>query len=325
MEAADVKDLPPSNRQSAIGNRQFPQSQIANRKSQISRKLVIFASDIKLHHTVFALPFALLSTFLAANGMPAVGKLILILVCMVTARTMAMAANRLLDAKFDLLNPRTARRAIPSGALSVKFVVAIVVICIAGFIASTALFQVVYHNPLPLILSVPVLLFLGAYPFLKRFTRLCHYYLGAALGLAPVCAWIAIRGDLELPPILISAGVLLWTAGFDIIYACQDYEVDVRHGLHSVPSKLGIARALWMSRITHVLSVLAMIGVGLSTPHLGSLYFTGVGLAVLLLIVEHSLVRANDLSKVSLAFFTMNGMISVALGTLGIIDVFMRR
>jgi len=325
MENADVEHFPHSIRQSGIGNRQSPQSQIVNRKSQIPQRLAIFAVDIKLHHTVFALPFALLSTFLAANGMPATGKLILILICMVTARTMAMAANRLLDAKYDLLNPRTARRAIPSGALSAKFVAGIVVLCAAVFIAATAMFQVVYHNWLPLFFAVPVLLFLGAYPLLKRFTRLCHYYLGAALALAPVCAWIAIKGDIELPPVLMSLGVMLWTAGFDIIYACQDYEVDVQHGLHSVPSKLGISRALWVSRATHLLSVLAMIGVGLSTPHLGTLYFIGVGLAMMLLIVEHSLVRANDLSKVNLAFFTMNGVISVALGTLGIIDVFMRR
>jgi len=301
------------------------QSQIANRKSQILPRLAIFASDIKIHHTVFALPFALLSAFLAANGMPPAGKLLLILICMVTARTMAMAANRLLDAKFDVLNPRTARRAIPSGALSTTFVALIIALCAAAFICATAMFQVIYHNPLPLIFAVPVLLFLGAYPLLKRFTRLCHYYLGAALALAPICAWIAIKGDIELPPLLMSLGVLLWTAGFDIIYACQDYEVDVQQGLHSVPSKHGIARALWVARVTHFFSVCAMIGVGLSTTHLGMLYFAGVGLAVILLIAEHSLVRGDDLSKVNLAFFTMNGIISIALGSLGIIDVLTRR
>jgi 4-hydroxybenzoate polyprenyltransferase len=187
------------------------------------------------------------------------------------------------------------------------------------------LFWIVYHNPLPLICSVPVLLFLSAYPLLKRFTRLCHYYLGAALALAPVCAWIAIKGDVELPPMLMFASVLLWTAGFDIIYACQDYQVDVQYGLHSVPSKLGIAKALWVARLTHVLSAAAMIAIGFSTPHLGILYFVGVAIAITLLVVEHGLVGANDLSKVGLAFFTMNGIISVALGTLGIIDVFLHR
>jgi 4-hydroxybenzoate polyprenyltransferase len=299
-------------------------SAIGNRQSAFPHKLAVFAGDIKIHHTVFALPFALLSTFLAANGMPPAGKLLLILICMVTARTVAMASNRLLDARLDSLNPRTARRAIPSGALSPTFFGVIVAVCVAGFIGATALFQIWYRNPWPLILSVPVLAFLSGYPFLKRFTRLCHYYLGAALALAPVCAWIAIKGDVELPPVLMAIGVLLWTAGFDIIYACQDYEVDVQSGLHSVPSKLGIGRALWIARFTHLLSIAATVAVGLSTRHLGTFYFIGVGLASLLLVIEHSLVRENDLSKVGLAFFTVNGIISLAVGTLGIIDVFVQ-
>jgi 4-hydroxybenzoate polyprenyltransferase len=169
------------------------------------------------------------------------------------------------------------------------------------------------------------LLFVSGYPLLKRFTRLCHYYLGAALALAPVCAWIAIRGDLQLPPLLMAAAVLCWTAGFDILYACQDYDVDMRCGLHSVPSKLGIGPALWVARLTHVASVAAMMAVGFSTPRLGTLYLVGVALAVVLLAVEHALVREDDLSKLGLAFFGMNGIISVAIGTLGIVDVLMRR
>lgn len=295
------------------------------RHSAFLGKLSVFAADIKIHHTVFALPWALLATFLAAGGVPPAGKLLLILVCMVTARTVAMAANRLLDAKLDAINPRTARRAIPSGALSVTFVVGIVVICAALFVGATAMFEIFYRNPLPLLLSLPVLLFVSAYPLLKRFTRLCHYYLGAALALAPVCAWIAIRGGLQLPPLLMAAAVLCWTAGFDILYACQDYAIDVQFGLHSVPSKLGIRRALWVARITHVASVAAMVAVGFSTPRLGPFYFAGVALAFGLLVIEHALVRENDLSKLGLAFFGMNGIISVALGTLGIIDVIVRR
>lgn len=287
--------------------------------------LFAFADDIKIHHTVFAMPFALLATFLAAGGMPRLGVLLLILVCMVTARTVAMSANRLLDAKLDAANPRTARRAIPGGRLSVGFFAVAAVICAATFMLTTAGFWFFYHNPWPLILSLPVLLFVSAYPLLKRFTRMCHYYLGAALALAPVCAWVAVKGTIELPPLLMAAAVVCWTAGFDIIYACQDYAVDVRCGLFSVPSKLGIARALWVARITHLASVVALIALGLSTPRLGVLYFGGVGLAVLLLVVEHSLVKENDLSKVGLSFFTINGIISLALGTLGILDVFLRR
>lgn len=289
----------------------------------VHQKLAAFARDIKISHTLFALPFAILSTFLAAGGMPRGGQLILILICMVTARTLAMASNRLLDAKLDAKNPRTARRAIPGGALARSFFLAAIAICAAAFIAATWGFLLLYQNPWPLRLSVPVLLFLAAYPFLKRFTRLCHYYLGAALALAPVCAWLAIRGSMAATPFWMAGAVLCWTAGFDIIYACQDVESDRVCGVFSVPARIGIGPALWVSRFTHIVSVGMLIALGRSTPVLGSAYFVGVAMACVLLIVEHSLVRPHDLSKVGLAFFTVNGIISVLLGTLGIIDVFL--
>ena len=289
----------------------------------LAGRLNVFARDIKLSHSVFALPFALLSTFLAARGLPHVGQLALILLCMVTARTVAMASNRLLDAELDRRNPRTARRAIPSGALSPTFVTAALVACAIAFVAATSLFGFLYANWLPRILSVPVLAFVAAYPLLKRFTQWCHYYLGAALALAPVCAWIAITGRVDPPPLFMAAAVLCWTAGFDIIYACQDFACDVEQGLFSVPARLGIARALWVSRVTHVVALAMLVALGqFASPPLGVLYFVGVGCCAALLVVEHSLVRANDLSKVGLAFFTVNGIISVLLGTLGIIDVF---
>jgi 4-hydroxybenzoate polyprenyltransferase len=294
--------------------------------STLFASLRVFAGDIKIAHTVFALPFALLSTFLAAanqpHHLPRPGQVLLILFCMFTARTIAMSVNRLLDATLDAKNPRTARRAIPSGALSKGFYWTTVAVCAIGFIAATAGFAIVYHNRWPLLLSVPVLLFLSAYPLLKRFTRLCHYYLGAALALAPVCAWIAIRGDVAWPPVLMGGAVLCWTAGFDIIYACQDYASDLACGVFSVPAKLGIAPALWVSRFTHVASAALLVLTGLSaSPPLGMGYFVGVGIAIVLLVVEHALVRPDDLSKVTLAFFTVNGIISVLLGTLGIADV----
>jgi len=287
--------------------------------------LQTLARDIKLSHSIFALPWAVFAAFLAARGRPLIGQLALIVLCMVTARTVAMTANRLLDARLDAQNPRTARRAIPSGALSPAFALTALTCCALLFIASTALFLPLYHNRWPLILSIPLLLFLVAYPLLKKFTRLCHYYLGAALGLAPVCAWIAIRGDLTLTPLLMGGAVLLWTAGFDIIYACQDYAVDVASGLFSVPSKLGIGPALWVSRITHLACIALLIATGFSaTPPLGPLYFTGVGIAIVLMAVEHSIVKADDLSKVNVAFFTVNGVISVVLGALGIADILWR-
>jgi 4-hydroxybenzoate polyprenyltransferase len=284
-------------------------------------RLSVFARDIKLSHTIFAMPFALLSTFIAANGLPKWGQLALILICMVAARAVAMASNRLLDAELDAKNPRTACRAIPSGTLSRTFVTAVLSLCAIAFIAATSLFGVFYRNWLPLILSVPVLLFLASYPLLKRFTRLCHYYLGAALALAPVCAWIAVAGNVRLPPILMALAVLSWTAGFDIIYACQDYQSDLETGTVSVPAKVGIAKALWISRLTHVFSLSMLVVLGITTPQLGILYFIGVGCVGVLMLIEHSLVKATDLSKVGLAFFTVNGIISVLLGTLGIIDV----
>ncbi len=289
----------------------------------LGTKLSVFARDIKISHTIFALPFALLSTFLAAGGWPRPGQLVLILICMVTARTLAMAMNRLLDARGDALNPRTSRRAIPSGALSRSFFLTSIVVCAAAFVGATAMFRVWYANPWPLILSVPVLAFLSAYPLLKRFTRLCHYYLGMALALAPLCAWIAIAGRLAMPPVWMGLAVTLWTAGFDIIYACQDYASDVACGVFSVPARIGIARALWVSRVTHVACLAMLVLVGLSgRPVLGAIYFTGVGMAAVLMVVEHSLVKAGDLSKVGMAFFTVNGVISLTIGVLGIVDVF---
>ena len=289
----------------------------------LAERLKVFAADIKISHTVFALPFALLSTFLAADGLPKLGVLGLILVCMVTARTVAMAANRLLDASLDALNPRTAGRAIPGGRLSKSFYATVLAACGVAFLAASAAFFFAYHNPYPILLALPVLVFLSAYPLLKRFTRLCHYYLGAALALAPVCAWLAVNGSLAPPPLWMAGAVLCWTAGFDIIYACQDYRSDVECGVFSVPAKIGIARALWVSRLTHVACVAMLIGLGRSSAGLGPLYWTGVAIVLLLLVVEHSLVRPDDLSKVGLAFFTVNGVISVLLGTLGIVDVFL--
>lgn len=293
----------------------------------LGRKLAVFAGDIKISHTVFALPFALLSTFLAASQLPGRvphwGQVALVIVCMVTARTLAMAANRLLDAGLDRQNPRTARRAIPAGALTPAFYVAVSFCCVVGFMAACYGFYLGYRNPWPALLGLPVLAFLCAYPFLKRFTRLCHFYLGAALALAPVCAWIAVRGTIDAPPFWMAAAVLCWTAGFDIIYACQDYASDVATGVFSVPAKLGVARALWVARLTHLAAAAFLITLGFSaSPPLGVLYFVGVGLACTLLIVEHYLVRADDLSKVGLAFFTINGIIALALGTLGVLDVF---
>ena len=288
-------------------------------------KLSLLARDIKLSHSVFAMPWAILATFLAARGLPRAIDLLLIVCCMVTARTVAMVANRVLDADLDLANSRTARRAIASGRVDARFAIFTLLLASAAFIAATAGFAWADRNWLPIVLSVPVLLFLCAYPLLKRFSAVCHYYLGAALALAPICAWIAIRGSLSLTPILMAGAVLAWTAGFDIIYACQDYESDVTHGIFSVPAAVGIAKALWISRATHAVCIVFMVLTGVAaSPALGTLYFVGVGIAAILIVIEQSLVSPRDLTKVGLAFFTVNGVISLLLGTLGSIDVLMR-
>jgi 4-hydroxybenzoate polyprenyltransferase len=291
---------------------------------RFTRRLSTFARDIKISHTIFALPWAILATFLAAretNHPITRIKILLILGCMITARTVAMAANRLLDAKLDQLNPRTARRAIPSGALSRSFVTSVALTCAVVFIACCYGFYHYYNNPWPIALSLPVLAFLAAYPLLKRFTRLCHYYLGAALALAPICAWVAISGQINWPPVVMAAAVLLWTAGFDILYACQDYESDRATGVHSVPAKIGIPKALWVARLTHAGCAATLISIGFVSPTLSTLYLIGASIAIALLIVEHALVKPNDLSKITLAFFTINGIISLLVAVMGLIDI----
>ncbi len=304
--------------------RRFELGQLQNlRSSALFRGFDLFARDIKLSHTIFAMPWAILATFMAADGMPRVGQLGLIVLCMVAARTVAMSSNRLLDAGLDARNPRTAGRSLPSGQLSRTTFVLILLACALVFIGATSLFGFAYQNWLPLILAIPVLAFIAMYPLLKRATAACHFYLGAALALAPICAWIAISGKLDVTPFLMGGAVLFWTAGFDIIYACQDYRSDLETGTFSLPARLGIGFALWVSRASHLGCVMLLIILGLSSHQLGTLYVIGVVATVLLLVIEQGIVKPDDLSKVGVAFFTVNGLISLLLGTLGVIDVFL--
>jgi 4-hydroxybenzoate polyprenyltransferase len=281
------------------------------------------AADIKLHHSVFALPWAILATVLAAHraGHFYFGQLGLVLACMVTARTVAMVANRVLDADIDSENPRTARRAVPAGRVSAAFAWIVLLVAAALFVAATAGFDLLYHNAWPVILSVPVLLFVIGYSLTKRFTWVCHYYLGAALALAPVCAWLAVAGSLAAPPLWMAGAVILWLAGFDILYACQDFDFDRSHGLHSVPARIGIARAMLVARLTHLACIGCLIGLALTTPELHGLFIAGIAVTAGLMTVEHLIVTPTDLSRLTLAFFTLNGIIGLLLGTLGVIDI----
>jgi 4-hydroxybenzoate polyprenyltransferase len=273
---------------------------------------------IRFSHTVFALPFALLAAVLAWRDVPFRWQdLAGILLCMVCARSAAMAFNRLVDRRIDAENPRTQNRHIPAGQLSVKLVAAFTVLTSAGFVAATLLFL---PNPWPLRLSLPVLLFLLGYSFAKRWTAWCHYWLAAALMLSPIATWIAITGRVDPPAVLLAAVIFFWVGGFDIIYACQDAQFDQNQGLFSVPAKWGIPTALRIAAVSHLLTVACLVGLWF-TADLGIVFLIGIAGVAVLLAYEHSLVRPDDLGRVNLAFFHVNAIISVGLFLLGLADV----
>jgi 4-hydroxybenzoate polyprenyltransferase len=263
---------------------------------------------IKIEHTLFALPFAFLGAVLAANGLPTAWQILWIILAMVGARSAAMAFNRIADRSFDAKNPRTATRAIPSGLLSVGFVWVFTVAAAGLFLLAAAML-----NRLTLLLAPVALACVLLYSFTKRWTQLSHLVLGAALSIAPTGAWIAVRGEIgSAVPLLLSLVVLLWTAGFDVLYACQDYDFDRREGLKSIPARFGINRALWISRGLHAAAFLALVWLFIIT-NLGPIAFAGVIATGALLVYQHRLVRADDLSRLNAAFFTTNAFVSVIL------------
>jgi len=274
---------------------------------------------IKWEHSVFALPFALAGAMLAAGGWPPGRTLVWIIVAMVAARSAAMAFNRLADAALDAANPRTASRALPTGALSRRFVVGFVILACALLVLAAS-----QLNRLALMLSPAAIAVLLLYSYTKRFTRWSHLALGFALGMAPAAAWIAVRGSLDARILLLTAAVTLWVGGFDILYACQDYDFDLRAGLYSVPKAFGIARALAIARALHVL-VLVLLGAVVLAFGLGTVAAAGVFVVALLLTYEHSLVTPSDLSRLDAAFFTMNGVISLVFFAFVAGDLLLRR
>ncbi len=292
-------------------------------------------SLIRFSHTVFALPFALLAAMMAWR-MQALDtpprtwrwlELLGILLCMVTARSAAMAFNRLADRRIDAGNPRTAGRHLPAGLLSIGQVSAFTVACGLAFIASTLLFL---PNRLPLYLSVPVLAFLFGYSYTKRFTSLAHFWLGTALALSPIAAWIAIRGEAVLqhpgdllPALVLGGAVLAWVAGFDMIYACQDFQFDRETELRSIPTRLGIAGALRLAAVCHTITVVLLGILLLVYPPFGLLYGLAVAVVAVLLIYEHALVRPDDLARVNAAFFNVNAVISMGLLAVGTLDLWL--
>jgi 4-hydroxybenzoate polyprenyltransferase len=272
---------------------------------RIFHNVAVTLEMIKWEHSVFALPFALCGAMLAAGGIPGAAQIGWIVLCMVSARSAAMAFNRVADAQIDAANPRTAARAIPAGALSMKFAGLFVVASCGLFVAAAA-----ELNRLTLYLSPVVLAVVLLYSYTKRFTRWSHLVLGFALGMAPAGAWIAVRGSLDPRILVLTAAVTFWVGGFDVLYACQDIDFDRAYGLNSVPQAFGVGRALNFSRALHIV-MLVLLGMLVVIFSLGKLAIAGVLAVALLLAYEHSLVSARDLSKLNAAFFTMNGVISV--------------
>jgi 4-hydroxybenzoate polyprenyltransferase len=272
---------------------------------------------IRFSHTIFAMPFALLSAAIAWRDEPVFQWLDLlgILLCMIFARSAGMAFNRVADRRIDALNPRTAGRHLPAGSLSLRAVVVFTLVCAAGFVGSAALFLLREPpNPWPIYLSGPVLIFICAYSFTKRFTVLAHFWLGASLMLAPVAAWIAIRGIVDMAtPLVIGGAVLFWVSGFDILYACQDAEFDKKSKLASIPAKIGIRASLKAALCCHISMLALLVLLYFVCPHLGLIYAIGVGMIAFLLAYEHWLVRPDDLTRVNKAFFQVNGIISIGL------------
>ncbi|MFY9223345.1 MAG: UbiA-like polyprenyltransferase [Blastocatellia bacterium] len=271
------------------------------------KDLKVTLEMIKIEHTLFALPFAILGAVLAAGGIPSLEKLFWISLCMVTARSAAMAFNRLVDQKFDAANPRTQNRAIVAGLLSSKFVLLFTIISSVLFLFASA-----QLNQLTLMLSPIALGSVLFYSYTKRFTSFSHLVLGWCLSIAPTGAWLAIAGKFHPIPLILSASVMLWTAGFDIVYACQDYEFDKQVGLYSIPQKFGIVKALWLARFFHF-AMFVLLVIFFFVANLKWLGGVGVVLSTILLIRQHSLVKADDLSKLDAAFFTTNATLSIIL------------
>ncbi|WP_243688734.1 4-hydroxybenzoate octaprenyltransferase [Geotalea toluenoxydans] len=292
--------------------------EIKLQQGSIWRKVTIFLEMIKFSHTIFALPFAFTGAILAAGGLPSIYQTFWILMAMVGARTAAMSLNRLIDADIDGRNPRTKGRAIPAGLLSKGMVALFICLSVALMLWAARML-----NPLCFYLSPIALFFLVLYSYCKRFTALAHVILGLCLAAAPLGAWIAITGNFSLPAVLLALAVLVWVAGFDILYALQDLEFDRTSGLHSIPVSLGVSGSLWMARLLHLLMIGLLAGLYL-TMQLGIFFLIGLITTVILAGYEHWLLRKGDLTKLDAAFFNMNGYISVVIFLFTLFDILVR-
>jgi len=287
----------------------------------VTRRIADLLEAIKFSHSVFALPFALFGGFLSAAGWLGSGKLILIVLCMIFVRSAAMSYNRLADQDLDARNPRTADRALPAGRLSRRFLWSFLLANCAGGAIVCYLFRYFFSNTYPLLLIGPVLFYVCLYSKAKRYTWLSHFWLGSVLGLSPLGAFVAVDPSaVSLGAVALALGVCLWTAGFDIIYSTLDIDFDRSASLFSIPIRFGVAKALWVARASHVCAFLCFTACGYHYQ-LGWFYAVGLLGAAIFMLVEHRLVRPDDLSRVNVAFFTTNGLLSIFLSTMGIIDV----
>jgi 4-hydroxybenzoate polyprenyltransferase len=278
-----------------------------NPRVRIWQKLRITLEMIKFEHTIFALPFAFIGALMAGNGLPTGRQIAWIVAAMVGARSAAMTFNRIVDYHYDRLNPRTDKRALPAGTLSIPFAMTFTILMSGLFILSAA-----QLNPICFYLSFPTLAILFFYSYTKRFTALSHLFLGLAIGLAPLAAWLAVRGEFAWPPVLLSAAAMFWIAGFDIIYAMQDLEFDRNNGLFSLPARLGAAPALMLSTVFHAATIVLLLATA-RWMHLGAIAYAGIIVVAGILFWEHRIVKPNDLSRVNVAFFSLNGYVSILL------------
>ncbi len=271
------------------------------------RRIGVYLEMIKVAHTVFALPFALIGAFLAAEGMPRGKTIFYIILAMIGGRSAAMGFNRVVDAEIDARNPRTRDRAIPAGHVSKPMAAVFIFLSVLLLLLSAAKL-----NPLCLKLSPVLLLLLFSYSYTKRFTWLSHVVLGLCLGAAPLAAWIAVTGEFDPRILIVTFAVLLWVAGFDVLYALQDIEFDRASGLHSIPRYLGVGKSLWVARAFHI-AMAALLLLGYHSFRLGGWYLAGWGLCVAVLAYEHAILAEDDLSRLNVAFFNLNGVVSIAL------------